>query len=462
LPIILWALVFCCLALFILGVVAKNIIVVPNHGNMPSGSTTTPEIVITSTTTTATTTATTGTGGKTETPPKQTESGSTGGKGTTDPVTSPPTVEKPPVVTPAQPPVTNPTPTPTPTPTPAPVSTLGEGFGISFAGTLLPLSDAEVNARLADAASLGVKWIRIDVGWNDIQRRDQNTFNWSGIDRIVASANAHGLHVLGLLTNTPGWARIPDCGSTQCGPDDSAFDAFANFAAAAATRYAPQGVHAWEIWNEPNIVLFWQPQPDVRAYTNLLKATYPAIKRADPNSIVISGGLSPAANTDSSITPYDFLARMYSDGAGGSFDAVGMHPYSYPATPALLETWNAWSQMASISKSLRSLMQANGDSGKQIWMTEYGAPTGGPGSLATMDNYRTIGSANHVTEDLQAEMLRQAITLTPTYPWAGPLFWYSYKDMGTDTDTNENFFGLVRFDGSHKPAYDLLSTLLHS
>jgi hypothetical protein len=41
--------------------------------------------------------------------------------------------------------------------------------------------------------------------------------------------------------------------------------------------------------------------------------------------------------------------------------------------------------------------------------------------------------------------------------------WYTYKDGGTTTDTNENFFGLVRADYSQKPAYqtmkDILTTL---
>jgi hypothetical protein len=34
------------------------------------------------------------------------------------------------------------------------------------------------------------------------------------------------------------------------------------------------------------------------------------------------------------------------------------------------------------------------------------------------------------------------------------MFWYDYSDTGNDTSTNEDFFGLVRLDGSHKPAYD--------
>lgn len=40
------------------------------------------------------------------------------------------------------------------------------------------------------------------------------------------------------------------------------------------------GVHAYEVWNEPNIVNFWAPGPDPARYTQLLKLAYPAITAA--------------------------------------------------------------------------------------------------------------------------------------------------------------------------------------
>jgi hypothetical protein len=72
-------------------------------------------------------------------------------------------------------------------------------------------------------------------------------------------------------------------------------------------------------------------------------------------------------------------------------------------------------------------------------MTEVGASTDGP---------------HPVTEDKQAQIVEEAVQLRNSYSWAGPLFWYDYKDLGTNRATRENFFGLVRYDGSHKPAYD--------
>jgi hypothetical protein len=81
----------------------------------------------------------------------------------------------------------------------------------------------------------------------------------------------------------------------------------------------------------------------------------------------------------------------------------------------------------------------------------FGTPTNGP------------DPAWYVSEAQQSQMLTTTINLYQSYNWVGPLMWYTYKDGGTTTDTNENFFGLVRADYSQKPAYqtmkDILTTL---
>jgi polysaccharide biosynthesis protein PslG len=103
-------------------------------------------------------------------------------------------------------------------------------------------------------------------------------------------------------------------------------------------------------------------------------------------------------------------------------------------------------------------MTANGDAHKQIWATEYGAPTGGPGPIATIANgYNIEGSPDHVDETLQAKIAADSVAAARKLPWLGPLFWYSYLDEGTSANDVENFFGLLRANGSRKPAYDAFS-----
>ena len=100
-----------------------------------------------------------------------------------------------------------------------------------------------------------------------------------------------------------------------------------------AARYAPEGVNTFEIWNEPNSVHFWQPEPNPSAYTVDLMAAYSAIKAVDHSAFVISGGLAPTVSKNGNISAFDFLKAMYADGAEGSFDALGYHAYSFPELP---------------------------------------------------------------------------------------------------------------------------------
>lgn len=344
---------------------------------------------------------------------------------------------------------------------PAPDSSkvVPSGFGMSLSSSLYPLTDAALAARLDDLASLGVTWIRIDMAWTEVERAE-GAYVWGPIDRVVAAARKRNIQVLGLLLDPPWWARVEGCNDHHCAPRD--VDAFARYAGKAAARYAPQGVHAWEIWNEPNIELFWKPAPSPEAYATLLIAAHTAIKKADGSAVVISGGLSPAETRGTRIAPTDFLTALYNAGAGDAFDAVGHHPYSYPATPNVYHDWSAWSQMAKTRINVRSVMAGHGDSTKKIWMTEYGAPTNGPRSTATLENYKTAPGGSPVSEEVQALMLKEAVEGTTGVTWAGPLFWYSYKDNGTASWTVENFFGITRSDGSHKPAYETLRSLLGS
>jgi hypothetical protein len=210
----------------------------------------------------------------------------------------------------------------------------------------------------------------------------------------------------------------------------------------AAAHFGALGVHAYEIWNEPNLSSFWMPSPDPARYTQLLKLAYPAIKSSDPTATVVTGGLSPGGSygtvTSTYTNPVTFLEQMYKDGAHGSFDAVGWHPYSYPYGLGYYG-WSAWSQMSETSPSARSLMTAYGDSAKQIWATEMGAPTG--------------TSSQSVTEAAQAQLVTDMYAKLKGWAWAGPGFIYNFRDKGTDLTNREDNFGIVRWDWSLKPSF---------
>ena len=308
------------------------------------------------------------------------------------------------------------------------------------------LTGSALSSRLDQYAAAGAKVARFQVIWGNVQSSGPSSYDWQYIDAVVAGLNARGIRALPVLDTTPSWARPAGCSQLVCAPANPS--QYATFAGAAAARYAPQGVHSWEIWNEPNNPIFWQPAPNTTTYTAVLKAAYTAIHAADPSATVVTGGLAPAATGGGWIAPVQFLSEIYANGGQGSFDAVGWHPYDYPDVPSSTSN-NAWYQMSGSSTSARSLMVAHGDGGKRIWATEFGAPT-------------CTGNSTCVSETQQAAMITEVFALWRSYSWAGPLVMYTYADTGQDESNREDYFGLVRYDGSQKPGYTAFHVAAHA
>ncbi len=134
-----------------------------------------------------------------------------------------------------------------------------------------------------------------------------------------------GTKVILDVVGTPQWeSGSSDEHVPPANPQD-----YAEFVATLAHRFAPW-VAAYEIWNEEDAPAFWTGAPNPAAYTQLLKATYPAVKSADPAATVLLGGLTG--------NDYEFLEGVYAAGGKGYFDAVAVHtdtacnilsPYSF-------------------------------------------------------------------------------------------------------------------------------------
>jgi hypothetical protein len=217
----------------------------------------------------------------------------------------------------------------------------------------------------------------------------------------------------------------------RCSPADTpaAIDAFGAFARAAVKHYcaAPYNVHTIEIWNEPNLHKYW-PNPNPATYVKVLKAANQAIKSSGCDVQILMGGLGDTQCTGC-LSSSDFLTGVYANGGKNLFDAVGNHPYiAGPPNP------QSWQPLA-----LHNIMEKNGDGHKQVWATEFAYSS------------RLVG-----TEE-QARYMQEAIQTFRTYPWAGPLFWFTLQDMPSNND-----FGLIDSSGKAKPALDKLRELAHS
>lgn len=286
--------------------------------------------------------------------------------------------------------------------------------------------------QLEAMKATGITSIRVDADWSVGQPDGPDSYSWTSLDQVVASIQKAGLSVDLVIDGCPAWAAVSGVQGDQFAQPASPA-AFANWATAVVERYASKGAKYFEIWNEPNNPIFWQPSPNPAAYTADLKAAYAAIKAVDPSAIVISGGLAPEPDSSTSYSPLTFLEDMYADGAQGSFDGVGFHPYTYPLDPDTVGSVTAWTQMSETNPSIRSIMAANNDSDKKIWITEFGAPTSGTDA--------------NVSESEQSTELEEAISQVKQLSWIGSFYMYTWEDV-----TGEGF-GLLTIDGVKKLAY---------
>lgn len=89
-----------------------------------------------------------------------------------------------------------------------------------------------------------------------------------------------------------------------------------------------------EVWNEPNIQNEWPVgEIDPADYTELLRASYDAIKSTNPRTIVISAAPAPTGVNNETVMSDDrFIQGMVAAGAANYMDCVGIH-YNAGATP---------------------------------------------------------------------------------------------------------------------------------
>ena len=300
-------------------------------------------------------------------------------------------------------------------------------------------TDAQIDQQLDQMQALGVNDVRILIPWAGVEPV-QGYYDWSSVDYTVNAANARGMGVLGVLNSSPSWAVNPGVPAISGAPASPA--QYGDFAGLVAQRYAGK-VSAYEIWNEPNGQTYYAPKPDPAGYTQLLKAAYPEIKAADPNATVIGGVTGAVVDYgDFTMNPVEFVQGIYAAGGEGYFDALSYHPYNY-GTP--------FSQGAALPDSplnqltaMRNLMVENGDAGKQIWASEYGEPT----AVAT--------------ESQQASFIQDMLTTWPTLGYTGPTFIDTLNDVNTDSTNPEDTLGVIRSDGTLKPAAYVIKQIADS
>ncbi len=314
-----------------------------------------------------------------------------------------------------------------------------------------PRFDSPINVdEVAAVDAAGASWVRLFVNWNVLEAPADGAHDMHAIaalERRVAAHAAAGTKVLVVVTMAPKWANGSDDPSVP--PRDPRH--YAEFVAFLAGELDGR-VAAWELWNEPNDGPepgFWAGPADPGGYAALLKAAYPAIKQADPDAAVITGGL--VAND------FEFVEGLLAHGARDAFDAVAVHTDTACLTSPPDEVYRE--PDGRIGRySFTGYREIHALTGKPVWMTEMGWSSTG----ATCARGGRAGTKpGGVPEPQQAANLAAAYACLQSDPFVAVALWFSLQDVSA-SDVDDHRLGLLRHDASAKPAYAAFQQWAHA
>lgn len=247
-------------------------------------------------------------------------------------------------------------------------------------------------------AGIGVRWIR--------------NFDTSAGVRPLDTAAMHALELTGILQ----WsASTPQAFPVNDLPGWRAY-------VRNLVKTCQSGVKHWEVWNEPPN---FSANKSPRDYAKLVIAAHEEMKAIDPT---IQLGIATRSNN------VNFLDQALLAGAAGHFDFVTVHPYEL--LDLLDDGWEA--TFMHIVPTMRRMLAARDPARMNvpIWFTEIGMPVQPP-----------------VTPDDQANSVIKAYTLGLAQG-VSRIAWFE------SIDGDSGPFGLVAADGTPRPAFFALKTLI--
>lgn len=325
-----------------------------------------------------------------------------------------------------------------------------ERFGTGVQGIFLNYSmytRQEIGSQLRALRSTGSTIARSDALWEatepDAPVDGKHDYHWEFDDLTAGTLAAKGLQWFPIVDYSAPWAASAP--GQPHSPPRSAAD-FASFAAALAKRYGPGGafwrerpgltskpIDTYEIWNEPNVPLYWGPAPDAARYVDVYLSARDAIKAVDPRARVIVGGLT---------APASFLSAMLAarPDLRGHVDGVAIHAWG-PNPFAVL----------SDVRTAREKMRMLGMGSVPIYVTAFGWTTRPRGAFSYLPAHLrpgfiadTIGALGHTDCGIAAAILNT---------------WVSPERNRLD---GSDWFGIERPSGRRTPDTAAFAAGLHT
>ena len=302
------------------------------------------------------------------------------------------------------------------------------------------------------AKQTGAGWLREEFDWDVIEPQNDQ-WSWIRYDTVIEQAALRGLRVLPLLNGSASWAA-PRWNQF---PDD--LGEYGEYVAKVTERYGPGGTFwearpqlssyaptHFELWNEPYIEDFSIDKVSPSRYARLARAGAAAGRGANPRAKFL-------LSADTFYTEAQGDYRNWIDGMYAAvpdlnthFDAVAIHPYSGGLSPDVYTPGHGTRWQFRRIEEMRANFAAHGGADKKFWITELG--------WATCSEHDDC-----VSEQQQADYLSRVFAQARGgyASFLQAVFVYHMRDWGpADQANKEYWFGLLRKDGSAKPAFNAL------
>jgi beta-xylosidase len=300
-------------------------------------------------------------------------------------------------------------------------------------------SPEEYRRNLDRVKALGLSWVRLGLHWFLIEpHKDQ--LDLAKLDAIMAAHREAGIKTLAWMVGpAPELSRAPAGQRADQYPPRNDSD-YAERLAFLAERY-PQ-IAAWQVWNEPNLRAFWQPDDQPGEFHHLVEVVSQRLRRVPSHPTLVLGGMAYYSAMAKGGLMFENLAKL---GTFSAVDAVAYHPYL--ATPLgdadAKKPYNFLTNGAWLNNALTQL------GAKQIWATEWGWPS-----------YRDRREhALQVSEEEQATFILDRLALLMALDF-DKCFYFMLNDLPTTVGLPDRAYGLLHDDGSPKPAYTAIKNLL--
>ncbi|MDP8243721.1 MAG: cellulase family glycosylhydrolase [Candidatus Hinthialibacter antarcticus] len=268
-------------------------------------------------------------------------------------------------------------------------------------------------------AGFGV--VRMDLKW-EVVEKEKGVYDFSGYRKLTNAMRKRNQIPLYILDYSNPLYEESRAVTTPEGRK-----AFARFAVEALVRLG-QGPVIWEIWNEPNLELFWDVQPSAEDYVMLVETTSKLMRRIDPHCTIVAPAISQIK--------IDYLTQCFELGMLQWIDAVSVHPYRTSEPETVMEEYSALRKVIDKYSPDRFVPILSGEWGYSVHA--YG------------DTY--------IDEMTQARYLARQF-LSNFISGVRVSIWYDWRNDGDDPEEREHNFGTVDQNMEPKLAYWAAKTL---